>query len=273
MPVYSAPVRKGLSTFFRTPAAPRPDITNLLKQHPNGLQSVTDFKEIRGDEKESIGIIGFAFQHGGLDYEIRYMTYDGGKDIAEFKVNIPAESAFLRPLTPVSIAEKIYMLSVVHHLADTTWIKEHLNRLEEACFDPTSGEFKIIQPKPIGGNLSPITLFAHIGLNFPPDSNYQERPDASLKAFEYWDPHKRYVMDISAYPTINFYVSQPKISQMQNQQMLRKVAEDMVAKVRMLAQKDMDVAICIGTKSFAENLGHALQRLPSTEPSHKGLIY
>lgn len=264
MPINQPSHRGSLHPHFRTPAATIPDISGLVQRSPNGLKMVTNFQEIFGDRNNSVGIIGFSFDYGGLTYDTRFMTHDGGHDIAEFTVNIPAESGFLRPLTPVSIAEKIYMLSVIAHSANTTWLRNHLNRLEDSCFDPTTGKIDFIQPAPIHSNvLAPVPLFAHMGLNFPSDSDYKDVPDPALKGFEYWDTQCRYVMDISRYPTIGFHVSHPKISLMQNTQMYRGMATDMMNKIKIAAQTDYGIALYTNSKGFAENVESALRRLPS----------
>lgn len=271
MPPNQPSHRGPLHRQFSTPAATIPDISGLVQRIPNGLKAVTKFQEIMGDRHNSVGIIGFSFDYGGLTYDTCFMTHDGGRDVAEFTVNIPAESGFLRPLTPVSIAEKIYMLSVIAHSANTTWLRNHLNRLEDACFDSTTGKIGFVQPAPITRNvLVPVPLFAHMGLNFPSDSDYKDVPDPALKGFEYWDTQRRFVMDISRYPTIDFFVSRPRTSLMQNTQMYRGMATDMMNKIKLAAQTDYGIALYTNSKGFAENVDSALRRLPSISNDVEG---
>lgn len=278
MPQNIASQRTALNPLFGAKAASvksaAPVVENIEKfvqRRPNSLKNVTNFAKIEGDKDQQIGTVGFRFEHGGLTYETRFMSDDGNHDIAEFKILVPLESPFLRPAEPVKRSEKIYMLSVIHHSADTTWLRAPLSRLEDACFDDKNGKVEPVVPHPIHTNfLTPVKLFAHVGLSFPSNESYKDEPDAVLKAFEYWDAQRRYVMDVSHYPQIDFYTSKPKESMIKSQPMHRKMAEDMLREIRLAAQREMDIAMYIGTKNFSENVDFAIKRLLSIEKPHRG---
>jgi len=262
MPV-SQSSKSTFGSFYKAskPSVPA-DADILVEQVPYGIRAITDFQTIEGDQEKKVGTIGYSFKFGNVTYEARFLSDNGGNEIEEFKILIPATSRFLRDNSPILTAEKLYIRTVIDYLADKTWVVGHLKRLTNACFDkvPREVEFVVPTEDDIRSSLS-TPLFAHTVLNFPSDANYRNTPEISVVAFEYRNDYLRYVVDISKYPKVSFQISDYKTDPLLATDMYQLTAKECIEQLKLAAKHDRNLAMIVGKKGFIETLEMEAEKL------------
>lgn len=177
-----------------------PDLDEVRQRPAIGL-NMDVFKSFREElaEDESVGVIGWSFKQGGLNYVCRIKDEDNS-DVYGFGIEMPIDQPYLHRAPSVCIAEKAHMLAVVEQCMSPDKRKQHaraLYELEKSCFDENSGVL-VHGQRAIHKSFFPTSdVKGYCGLAFPDDMDFLEPAFEKVLALTWDKEDKSYAIDCS----------------------------------------------------------------------------
>lgn len=176
------------------------DLDALMARPAVGMtQSVRNSFEVHmGDAAQSIGTIGFSFRQNGVHYGCCFKD-NNGNDIYDFGVEVPKGRPYLHRLDHMCITEKLHILNVARDLMDPHLKSQLLYPLHQmglACFNPSIGHV-VSSPSFSQTSFVLNNIVGHVGLDFPEDDLFEERPEVTVLALEYTKSKNRVLIDCS----------------------------------------------------------------------------